>query len=481
MNSILGLSHGGGLVEAGREPARRSPAMQWGRLFLLVIVASWLASPVVGFLQSLSLLTLVGFVATVAGFGRPALGVLGITLLCTLDPVVRHFLLGTGLLRWNTFNYVLLLIMGFSAAFVWRVADAQSRLLKALIALLVVDLVFSPDIANGIQHVLGVVTLFGLLASLAQAGDDPDLWYMVGLMNGVVGALGGLAFLLLKETLPYMNANAWALFPETAVFATCLGFRYAHRQPHGQLWLASLAGINAMWTFLSGSRGGILIVSVGLLFILLTMKRASHRIAFVITGAAIVMVGLSVFGDMESFALHRINKMLDDDQSAASRTSGRSDLALAGLHMVGNAPFGVGTGGFAPTWAKLGFVPGLSAFKRGEEFSAHSAWIKVLSENGWPGLFLLVAYVGSFAWSGIRSRAPGAGSLGIFVTVALFVSFLSTEFQGKAVWFLAAAATAQLHPAEMARSMRAEVERFLGRTRRVLTPDPDARAARSRA
>ncbi len=452
-----------------------SSAMQWGRGFSWLIVLTWCAAPFIGFLTSLSILTLVGFAATLAGFGRPAIGVIGITLLCTIDPMVRHFLLGTPFLRWNTFNYALLMIMAFSSAFVWRVADLQSRLLKAFIVLLVIGLVITPDVANGIQHVLGIVTLFGILAYLAQGRDDADLWYMVGVVNGLVGAAGGLAFLILKHDIPYINANAWALFPETAVFATCLGFRYAANRPNGQLILGGLAGANAMWTFFSGSRGGILIVLVGLAFILLTMKQTKHWIAFVVTSLVIATTALSVFGDMESFALHRISKMLDDEESATSRTSGRSDLAIAGLYMVERAPLGVGTGGFANTWAHLGFVKGLSSFKRGEEFPAHSAWIKVLSENGWAGFLLMAAYIGSFAFSGIRSRVEGHASLGVFVSVALAASFLSTEFQGKAVWFLAAAATAQLHPQEMTRCLTAEVERFVGRARRLVPTDVAAR------
>jgi hypothetical protein len=432
-----------------------SGSMQWGRLMLLVVIVAWGATPLIGFMHSLELLTIVGFGAMLFGFGRPGLGALGVSLSCTLDPLARHFLLTTGgLLRWNTLNYVLLLFMVVSAAFVWRVADLHSRLLKPFVVLLAAGLVISPDVPNGVQHVLGIVTLFGILAGLAQSSDDPDMWYMVGLVNGIVGALGGLAFMLLKDDLPLMNTNAWALFPETAVFATCLGFRFAANRRGGQLAFGALAGANAMWTFLSGSRGGILIVSVGLLFILLTMKRTSHRLAFIATGLVMGTVILGAFGDMESFTLHRINKMLNDDESAVSRTNGRSDLALAGVYMVRHAPLGVGTGGFAPTWASLGFIPGLSTFKRGEEFQAHSAWIKVLAENGWPGLLLMVAYVGSFAVAGLRSERYGDASLGALVTAALAVSFLSTEFQGKTVWFLAAGATAQLHPQEMSRCAR---------------------------
>lgn len=455
-----------------------SASVQWGRLLVGLITVIWAAAPFIGFMRSLELITILGFGVTLFGFGRPGPGALGVTLLCTIDPLVRHFLMTTGgLLRWNTFNYVLLVFMVVSAAFVWRVADLHSRLLKTFIVLIAAGLVISPDVPNGVQHVLGIVSLFGILACLAQSSDDPDTWYMVGLVNGVVGALGGLAFMLLKDELPLMNNNAWALFPETAVFATCLGFRYAASRAGGQITLGALAGANAMWTFLSGSRGGMLIVSVGLIFIFLTMERTRYRLAFIATALVIGTVVLGAFGDMGSFAVHRISKMMDADESAVSRTNGRSDLALAGVYMVRHAPLGVGTGGFAPTWASLGFIPGLSTFKRGEEFQAHSAWIKTLAENGWAGIFLLVAYVGSFAMAGLRSQRHGDASLGALVTAALAVSFLSTEFQGKAAWFLAAGATAQLHPQEMSRCVRADIERFVSRPRRLLGRDAAATPA----
>jgi hypothetical protein len=449
-----------------------STTIQWGRLFVVGVIAAWALAPLIGFVASLEILTLGAFVAALFGFGRPAIGVLGVTLLCTLDPLARVLVLTTGgLLRWNTFNYLLLAVMAFSAAFLWRVADPHSRILKAFIALLAAELVFSPDVPNGVEHILGVTSTFGLLVYLAQAGEDADLWYMVGVVSGTAGALGGLMFLLLKHSLPYVNTNVFALFPETAVFAVCLAFRYTGSRPGRQVTLGSLAGANAMWAFLSGSRGGILIVSVGLLFILVSIKRATHRLIFVGAAVLIATIAVSAFDDMETSSLHRISKMLDPNQSATSRTSGRYDLAIAGWYMANQAPLGVGTGGFAPTWAALGFVPGLSNFKRGQEFQAHSAWIKVLSENGWPGLLLLTAYVGSFAFYGFKLRREAAGSLslGLLVTTALTVAFLSTEFQGKAVWILVAGATAQLHPAEMARCIAADVRRFVAAPHRLIS------------
>jgi O-antigen ligase len=448
-----------------------SPAMQWGRLFLVIVACGWLAAPVVGFTRSLSFLTVVGFVGLLFGFRRPAFGVLAMTLVCTLDPLSRHFLLTGGLLRWNTFNYCLLVVMLCSPIFLLRVGDLHSRLLKMFIVLLALQLVISPAFELGIQHLLGVVPLFGLLVYFAQGGEDSDMWFMVGLVNGVAGALGGLMFYVLKDSLTPINNNAWAIFPETALFCICLGFRHAASRHNGQLLLGILAATNFAWIFLTGSRGGLLIGSVAMMFVTLTMRQASHRIAYattVVLLAAAVSVS-TVFVDLGNTSVQRITKMLDDEESAASRTNGRSDLALAGLHIVRQHPLGVGTGGFAPTWAGLGYVPGLSGFMRGQEFQAHSGWVKVLAENGWLGFLLMVMYVGSFAARALKTTDRGLAALGWTVTATLAVAFLSTEFQGKGFWMLAAGATAQLDPREMVRAMGADVSRFGVRPRRVLS------------
>ncbi len=416
--------------------------MQWGRIFMIGVAAAFLIAPAIGFRGSLALLTALGFTAAFFGYGRPALGVLGLTLLCTIDPMTRHYLAST--IRWNTFNYFLLAVMVFSPTFLWRVGDPHSKILKVFIALMAIQLVISPAPEEGIQHLLGIVSIFGLMVFVSQAGDDPDLWYMVGVVNGLAGAIGGCVFLLLKSSLPYMNPNAWALFPHCAIFCICLGFTASASRPGGQLILGSLATINATWAFLSGSRGGILISLVGMAYLLFSMKRTTHRIAALGFSVAIVLVALNGFSQMEDSAIHRITKMMDDEESAAGRTSGRSDLALAAWHMVKAHPLGVGTGAFGETWAEIGFVPGFSGFKRGEVFPAHAAWAKVLAENGWPGMLLLMTYVASFTWSGMRTTRPGGAAFGMLVTAVLCGSFFWTEFQGKAAWLLAAGAATQI-------------------------------------
>jgi hypothetical protein len=117
-------------------------------------------------------------------------------------------------------------------------------------------------------------------------------------------------------------------------------------------------------------------------------------------------------------------------------------------------PLGVGTGDSELAWSQLGYVEGVSDLKAGQEFSLHSGWIKVLAENGIPGILLFSAVVASFAVVGWRSGDRFLRVLGIAVTLILAVAFLSTEFQGKAFWFLSAGAITLLNREPMIAALR---------------------------
>jgi O-antigen ligase len=108
---------------------------------------------------------------------------------------------------------------------------------------------------------------------------------------------------------------------------------------------------------------------------------------------------------------------------------------LAGWQMFIDNPLGVGTGGFGTRFSSAEYK------LTSKDLQAHSAWIKTLAENGILGISVLAGFVGSFAKAGWRRRGEGHFPLGCLVTIAFVVAFLSTEFQGKGLWFLAAAVT----------------------------------------
>jgi O-antigen ligase len=238
-------------------------------------------------------------------------------------------------------------------------------------------------------------------------------------------------------------------FPLTAILIICLASHLSKEEPRRQLILGVLAAVNVVWVFLSTSRGGLLVSILCLLFLMLNMPGLSRRIFFLVGAVLIGSYITSHFAESQTKTIERVEKLVDPNLSADSRTSGRYNLVLGGWLIFLDNPMGVGTGGYASNWAKLNDVEAasvLSGFATGSEMAAHSAWIKTLAENGVPGFMLFAAYVFSFAYVGFKKRRrQGLLLLGALTTAVLSVAFISTEFQSKGLWLMAAGATVILH------------------------------------
>jgi len=426
-----------------------------GRLFVTIVLLVFAASLVAGFEAGLAALTVVGFAAAVIGLRWPLVGFLGIGMICTLDAVTRVYLFPGGFLRWNTFNYFLLGVMALGTPFLLRQNDPHSRLLQAFLALLLLELSFSTDFLAGLLHILGAMVSFGILIYLVRGSWNSEAWYYMGLVNGTVSAAGGLVYYLQQSSLAVIDTNVLSYFPQTGLFSVCLGYRFAAGRRWGQPLLGMLAAVNATWVFMSGSRGSLLVASYCLIFLLTAVRSLRRRLALI--AGAVLLGGLVItqFADRSEFAMHRVETFFDSSRSLVHRTSGRSDLAIVAWRTFLDHPFGVGTGGYRTSWAEMTVDPdssrGLSGWQRGRPIDTHTAWMKTLAENGIPGAVLLAAYVLSFVWVGWTRRRQGALMLGLLATGALAVAFISTEFQNKGLWLLAASATVLLHPQKFAR------------------------------
>jgi O-antigen ligase len=209
-------------------------------------------------------------------------------------------------------------------------------------------------------------------------------------------------------------------------------------RPQRYRLLVSLALLNAGWVFLSGSRGSALISGACLLFILIRLRPSKGVLVTVAVATLTAVAAVNQFEALESRAAFRVTKLFDTDYSGSDRTSGRSDLARGGWQMFLEHPLGIGTGGFPHGWALFSNRSRAWAFG-GAHKEAHSAWIKVLVENGVPGICLFAAFVLSFAFVGWTRRTGGQLLSGVFVTGLLSMAFVVDEFQGKGLWFLAGA------------------------------------------
>ncbi len=417
-------------------PQPAGPASAWaGPRLALAAAALAAAGFAAGFSFSVTALTVLGFAAALAGIRSPAAGLVGVGLLSTIDPLTRVYLMSGGIFRWNTFNYVLLLMLAIYYQRVLRFRDRSSLLLAGFLFLMVAHLAFTPALDVGLYNCLNVTAAFGLLLYHLRCGRDDQALYWCAVTNGLTAGIGGMVYFAQLNSLPLINKNAWSAFPLTALFSICLAFPSEKAGWRGRLGLGLLALVNTLWIFFSGSRGAMLIAIFCLIFLLADVKGVQQKIFAGVVAVIGTLVVFAAFGEQQEFALHRVEKLFDTSRALDSRTSGRSDLVIAGWRIFRENPFGVGTGGFGPAYATLvdhdiGFT--------GHEKGAHSAWVKTLAENGVLGTLVLAAYVGSFAVLGWRRRRMGFFPLGLLVTLVIGSAFFSREFQSKGLWLMAA-------------------------------------------
>ena len=418
---------------------------QWGVGVVALVLALWAAGYVVGFRVALTALGTLALLGAAVGLVRPALGLVSVSVLAALDAPMRNFLLSGGLLRWNTLNYWLLLVLLLSIPQLLRMRDVPTRIGWFLCGILLIGLLISPDLNDGVQHITNMAAFFGLGVYFTRVGGDARSWYWMAVICGVTGAGAGVLYYRQEAALPYINPNAWAYCPLTSLFAICLAFQFAAERRRGQTILGLLGAINFLWVFLSGSRGSLLVGVCCLSYLLLAIRGMRRRVTVVLVAALLALGISSQFSDLQEHTIHRVTYLFNSGASLRSRTSGRSVLAEGGLKLMLSNPLGVGTGGFARNFGELRFAG--EGNQLGKIRAAHSAWVKTAAENGVIGLAVLAAFIASFTIAGFAQRRSTLRGLTLLTTGVLAFAFLSTEFQLKGLWFLAAGAAALLRMA----------------------------------
>lgn len=443
-----------GTLAAARAPAPHAPvatdalatpAAVVGLRFVVVELVLLSSAVVLGLRVALMLLAGAAFLGAIIGLWNPRVGLLSVAMLCAMEPLLQSFMLKSGLLRWNTLNYWLLLVSLLSVPFLLRQRGLPLRLLQATLLLLAFELFMSQDRARGLQDVLGMAAMLGLLACFGRGRLTRADWLWCGIVCGVLTAAGGAIYLLQRESLPQINPNAWAGFPLTGLVALALAAPFAAYWRGSSTLVSLLATVTAAWIFLSGSRGNMLMAAVTVAYLLASLRGLSRRAVLVGLAGLTMMVAAVAFPALQARALKRVAVFFDPSATMRDKTSHRSELALAGWYIAQDHPLGVGTGGFTHAWEHLGRRPGLASVDAYRRMSAHAGWIKILAENGIPGVLLLAAFVASFAVTGWRRRRRSALRIGLWASMTLGFAFMSTEYQTKAVWFLAAGAVVMLH------------------------------------
>ena len=440
------------------EPASLSEV--WGKRLIALQVVLWPVTLLAGFDAVLLVLNLAGLILAVTGLRWRGVGLLGVALLCTLDALTRNFLATGGLWRWNTLNYWLVLVILINITSVLKFNDVHTRLLQALLVLMVLMLSISLIFNTGVQDVLNIATSFGIIVYFMLVLREKHALYWMGLVCGMAGFLGGAMYYLQIESLRYVNPNSWAQFPLTALFAICLAMPSAVKEKKGRLIFLFLAVVNLVWIFLSGSRGSLLTAFVCMLYLVVMLRSFTWRTLFIGIGLVSLYLLSNFLLDQQLTAIHRFEKMFNQSYTLAERTSGRSELIETGIKIFQEQPLGIGTGSFR-------FGAGYLNILGGQSQPAHSAWIKVLAENGILGFLLLTGWVISFLIVGMRSNDDDRKAIGILTTIVLAVSFISKEFQGKDLWFLVAGTIVYLHPERYLTYMEVDFRRKRRRWRRL--------------
>jgi len=428
------------LPTLAQPPGAGLSAAFWGRRLVIVAALIGLSGAVLGATPAVALLTAMGFACAALGLLQPSLGFLAIAMLCTLDVPSRYLVMRSSFLRWSTFNYWLVMVALIHLPLLLRLKGLPVRMLQLLGLVLLLGILYSPAKLDGVEHVLWIVGTFGILAACMRGSRDPRVWYWSAVVNGVMAACTFPAIYLDRGGLPKnLDANTIAYFPVTAIFSICLARAIHCATEREYAWLNGLAFVNCGWIFLTGSRGGLLIGGLGMLYLIGSVRSVSTRVGIGGGAALLAVVLAAIFPENTAYTLERVALLFDADASAETRTSGRSELATAGWHMFLEHPLGVGTGGFAEAWLELRNREGMTFWGSGKEKPAHSAWIKTLAENGVPGVAVLLAFTASFTFAGMRRGRSGL-ALGLLVSAMVAASFLAHEFKTMGVWLLCSAA-----------------------------------------
>lgn len=455
----------------------RMPASDWyGWGFLAVGISCWTLGAFVGGELAVMMLMVIGLLCAMYGVLNPAVGLFGVGLMCTMDALAKFMLLSGGLLRWNTFNYLLAVIIVLNFPFLIRLRNLQCAIWQITTLVLAAQLIYSSDRFLGANQLLNAVSFFGILVYFVRTADNQRLWYWLGIVNGAVTAWGGLILYFRGFSFIREHLNVFTMFPITAMWTICIADHYATEQKRGQVLLILLAAVNFLLVVLTGSRGGLLISSCCMAFLLVRVRGTANRL-FVVGATAVLIVLVAVMApDLVERTINRVYSLFDFGSSLTGRTSGRWDLALGGWYIFLEHPWGVGTGGFQNAWIELDLQGGLSGFNAGQEVSggAHSAWIRVLVENGLPGIVLLATFVLSFTFSGFRQMrrgVPGMLSYGVLATAAIALTYVSREITDKGPWLLASAVVVLFHR----RELKTALDFSLGRSPSPSFDDPHTR------
>jgi O-antigen ligase len=336
--------------------------------------------------------------------------------------------------------------------------------LALLVAWLGLGLLWTDDPREGAIFLLCFVLPFGILTALAarlpwRTGWATTLYGQLALMAVAFAALGIWQYAarevfwnpkvivdnayapsswFYRVNSVFFDPSLYGRFLVVAILASLVLVLFGR----GLAAWAALGLATVTWLGLVPSFSQSSYVALGAGIVVALGARWSGRALVVVSLAAAALAGVAL-------ATPEVrDRVLGDERTARSATSGRSELVANGIRIARERPAtGVGTGGFVRAYADRVGLPGRSP----KAAVSHTAPVTVAAENGLPGLVLL-AWLALVALVLTLRRGPGPDArelarlaVGLALLAILVHSlFYDSLFEDPGFWLLlclAAAAT----------------------------------------
>ncbi|RDI95090.1 hypothetical protein DV704_08435 [Meiothermus sp. QL-1] len=278
----------------------------------------------------------------------------------------------------------------------------------------------------------GLLWMFFWAIFVVLEAEGPIRRIMSAYVLGAYVAAGNTVYNFLSGSEVVYQRYAAANFdPGDLSFVLSIGIPLAWylalRETGGWTWLYRVYPLVALGVvFLTAARAGLLGVAVGLLFVVLTLPRATWQLK-TLTGAlaALALALIPTLIPPESFS--RLATLLDEVSSGT--LNDRTNIWLAGWQVFGEHPLlGTGAGTFGAS------LEGHPWFR--QWVAPHNLFVAIGAEMGVVGLLLLVGLLG-----GVAARLPSLPPLerllwaSVFLILMLACMAQNWEWR-KQTWFV---------------------------------------------
>lgn len=326
--------------------------------------------------------------------------------------------------------------------------------LAGLVAWTGLSLLWSDDVRQGAIFLLAFVLPFGVLAigfarlpwrqrafgwlyaalaatALVFAGIGVFQWVTRDVFWNPKVEVGNAYAPFYRVNSVFWDPSIYGRYLVTAILATLvlvlLGL--GGRRLAGAIVLVAATWVGLLFSF---SQSSFVALVAGVLVGAAIVWRRHALLAFALVGIVLVVAGFSTAQVRHT--------LLEKSRSSLNKaTSGRAGLVSNGLRIAVDHPVaGVGVGSFKRAYAERTGLRGRNPKKA----ASHSTPVTVAAETGFPGLLLLLWFVGATLVAALRRSAAtpaGRASLAVGLTlgaIAVHSLFYNAFFEDPMAWAL---------------------------------------------